>query len=34
VDRFEAAWRKLYRRGEAQKIIESYDLEPAVVETQ
>jgi polar amino acid transport system substrate-binding protein len=32
IDRFNAAWRELFRRGEAQKIIESYELEPAEVE--
>ncbi len=29
INRFDAAWRELFRRGEAQKIIESYGLEPA-----
>ena len=29
IDRFDAAWRELFRRGEAQRIIESYGLEPA-----
>jgi polar amino acid transport system substrate-binding protein len=32
LDRFDAAWRALFRRGEAQKIIEGYGLEPAEVE--
>lgn len=32
VDRFDEAWRELFRRGEAQAIIESYGLEPAEVE--
>ncbi|MEM7169810.1 MAG: transporter substrate-binding domain-containing protein [Pseudomonadota bacterium] len=32
VDRFDAAWLELFRRGEAQKIIKSYGLEPADVE--
>lgn len=32
VDRFFGAWRDLYLAGEAQTIIESYGLEPAVVE--
>jgi len=32
IDRFDAAWRELFRRGEAQEIIESYGLEPAKVE--
>jgi polar amino acid transport system substrate-binding protein len=32
VDRFDAAWRELFHRGEAQKIIQSYSLEPAEVE--
>lgn len=29
LDRFDAAWRDLFQRGEAQAIIESYGLEPA-----
>ena len=32
VDRFFGAWRGLFLSGEAQTIIESYGLEPAVVE--
>lgn len=32
LDRFDAAWRDLFRRGEAQRIIESYGLEPAEVD--
>ena len=32
LDRFDDAWRALFRRGEAQKIIRSYGLEPAKVE--
>lgn len=32
VDRFESAWRELFRRGDAQKIIESYGLEAASVD--
>jgi polar amino acid transport system substrate-binding protein len=32
TDRFDAAWRELFRRGEAQKIIERYGMEPAAVE--
>lgn len=32
IDRFDQAWRELFRRGEAQKIITSYGLEPAAVE--
>jgi len=32
IDRFNAAWRELFRRGEAQEIIKSYGLEPAEVE--
>jgi polar amino acid transport system substrate-binding protein len=32
VDRFESAWRDLFRRGDAQKIIESYGLEAATVD--
>lgn len=32
IDRFDAAWRELFCRGEAQNIIESYELEPAEVE--
>jgi polar amino acid transport system substrate-binding protein len=32
VDRFDEAWRELFRRGEAQAIIESYGLEPAKLE--
>ena len=32
IDRFDAAWRELFRRGEAQEIIESYGLEPAAPE--
>lgn len=32
LDRFDAAWRKLLDRGEIQKIIESYGLEPAKLE--
>jgi len=32
IDRFDAAWRELFRRGEAQEIIKSYGLEPARVE--
>ena len=32
IDRFDEAWRALFRRGEAQKIIKSYGLEPAQVE--
>ena len=32
IDRFDAAWRELFRRGEAQEIIESYGLEPAKVD--
>jgi polar amino acid transport system substrate-binding protein len=32
IDRFDAAWRALFRRGRAQEIIESYGLEPAVLE--
>jgi len=30
LDRFDAAWSKLFRRGEAQKIIAGYSLEPAL----
>ena len=29
LDRFDVAWRELFRKGEAQRIIESYGLEPA-----
>ncbi len=32
IDRFDAAWRELFRRGEAQEIIQSYGLEPAELE--
>jgi polar amino acid transport system substrate-binding protein len=32
IDRFDEAWRALYRRGAAQEIIEGYGLEPAPVE--
>ena len=32
IDRFDAAWREVFRRGEAQRIIESYGLEPAELE--
>jgi polar amino acid transport system substrate-binding protein len=32
VDRFDEAWRELFRRGEAQAIIKSYGLEPAEFE--
>lgn len=32
IDRFNAAWRELFRRGEAQEIIKGYGLEPAEVE--
>lgn len=32
LDRFDAAWRELFHRGEAQEIIKGYGLEPAVVE--
>jgi polar amino acid transport system substrate-binding protein len=32
IDRFDAAWRELFRRGEAQKMIKRYGLEPAEVE--
>lgn len=32
IDRFDESWRVLFRRGEAQKIIKRYGLEPAEVE--
>ena len=32
IDRFDQTWRELFHRGEAQKIITSYGLEPAAVE--
>jgi polar amino acid transport system substrate-binding protein len=32
IDRFDAAWWELFRRGEAQEIIKSYGLEPARVD--
>ena len=32
LDRFDAAWQSLYRRGEIQKIIKGHGLEPAVLE--
>ena len=32
IDRFDDAWRELFRRGEAQEIIKSYGLEPAQIE--
>ena len=32
LDRFDAAWRKLFGQGEIQAIIESYGLEPAKIE--
>ncbi len=32
IDRFDAAWRALFRRGEALEIIRSYGLEPATLE--
>jgi polar amino acid transport system substrate-binding protein len=32
IDRFDVAWRELFRRGEAQEIIKSYGLEPAKVD--
>ena len=32
LDRFDAAWRKLFDQGAIQAIIESYDLEPAKIE--
>lgn len=32
IDRFDAAWREIFRRGEAQEIIKRYGLEAAAVE--
>jgi polar amino acid transport system substrate-binding protein len=32
IDRFDVAWRELFRRGKAQEIIKSYGLEPAKVD--
>ena len=32
LDRFDAAWRKLFDQGEIQEIIKSYGLEPALIE--